>query len=132
MLTVDYDRLGLEPGELVLDLGCGFGRHAYECLRRGARVVACDMAIPELHEVRNTYAILLHMTGNVRGAKEQLETALRLQPDFPEAQRNLGIAWFELGDMQKALDLWQPFLDSGQVDPMLQQLVQMAKQRLGK
>ena len=59
MLTVDYDRLGLQPGELVLDLGCGFGRHAYEVLRRGARVVACDMAIPEVREVRNTYAAMV-------------------------------------------------------------------------
>ena len=30
MLTVDYNRLGLKPGERLLDLGCGFGRHAYE------------------------------------------------------------------------------------------------------
>lgn len=52
MLTVDYDRLGLRAGELLLDLGCGFGRHAFEALRRGARVVACDMALPELQQVR--------------------------------------------------------------------------------
>jgi SAM-dependent methyltransferase len=52
MLTVDYDRLGLRAGELLLDLGCGFGRHAFEGLRRGARVVACDMAVPELEQVR--------------------------------------------------------------------------------
>ena len=45
MLTVDYDRLGLRAGDLLLDLGCGFGRHAFEGFRRGARVVACDMAI---------------------------------------------------------------------------------------
>ena len=44
MLTVDYDTLGLRPGDLLLDLGCGFGRHAFEGFRRGARVVACDMA----------------------------------------------------------------------------------------
>jgi SAM-dependent methyltransferase len=52
VLTVDYDRLGLVSGERLLDLGCGFGRHAYEALRRGADVVACDMSMPELVEVR--------------------------------------------------------------------------------
>ncbi|MCU0274141.1 MAG: class I SAM-dependent methyltransferase [Acidimicrobiales bacterium] len=52
MLTVDYDRLGLHAGDLLLDLGCGFGRHAYEALRRGADVVACDLGLAELKEVR--------------------------------------------------------------------------------
>ena len=54
MLTADYDRLGLRPGDRLLDLGCGFGRHAFEALRRGARVVACDMALPELGQVAAT------------------------------------------------------------------------------
>ena len=35
MLTVDYDRLGLRAGDLLLDLGCGFGRHAFEALPPG-------------------------------------------------------------------------------------------------
>jgi SAM-dependent methyltransferase len=55
MLTVDYDRLGLRAGDLLLDLGCGYGRHAYEALRRGARVVACDMSTPELTQVRGLF-----------------------------------------------------------------------------
>ena len=42
MLTVDYGRLGLRPGELLLDLGAGAGRHAYGAFERGARVVALD------------------------------------------------------------------------------------------
>jgi SAM-dependent methyltransferase len=58
VLTVDYDKLGLRPGDLVLDLGCGFGRHAYEALRRGGRVVACDMSPAELVEVRKTFQVM--------------------------------------------------------------------------
>ncbi len=58
MLTVDYDKLGIRPGELLLDLGCGFGRHAFEGLRRGARVVACDMAITELVDTRGLFGAL--------------------------------------------------------------------------
>jgi SAM-dependent methyltransferase len=51
MLTVDYDRLGLLPGDRLLDLGCGAGRHAFEDLRRGARVVAFDYDEAELKDV---------------------------------------------------------------------------------
>ena len=40
MLTVRYDWLGLQAGDLILDLGCGAGRHAFEAYRRGAGVVA--------------------------------------------------------------------------------------------
>jgi SAM-dependent methyltransferase len=58
MLTVDYDRLGVRAGERVLDLGCGFGRHAYEALRRGADVIACDLALPELVETRRIVAAM--------------------------------------------------------------------------
>ena len=58
MLTVDYERLGLRPGDRLLDLGCGFGRHAYEAARRGALVVACDLAPAELAQVRATFAAM--------------------------------------------------------------------------
>ena len=51
MLTVDYDRLDLHAGDRLLDIGCGFGRHSYEALRRGADVVSSDFALPELIEV---------------------------------------------------------------------------------
>lgn len=51
MLTVDYGRLGLESGDRLLDLGCGAGRHAFEALRRGARVVAFDHDEAELKNV---------------------------------------------------------------------------------
>jgi len=58
VLTADYDRLGLRPGDRLLDLGCGFGRHAFEALRRGAHVVACDLGIDELQQVRATVAAM--------------------------------------------------------------------------
>ncbi|MFP3900060.1 MAG: class I SAM-dependent methyltransferase [Acidimicrobiia bacterium] len=58
MLTVDYDRLGLAPGDRLLDLGCGAGRHAFEGLRRGARVVAVDHDEAELKEVAGTTAAM--------------------------------------------------------------------------
>ena len=48
MLTADYDKLGLKPGDKILDLGCGFGRHAYEAARRGANVVALDAGRDEV------------------------------------------------------------------------------------
>ena len=51
MLTVDFARLGLQPGERILDLGCGAGRHSFEALRRGARVVAADLDDTALKEV---------------------------------------------------------------------------------
>ena len=39
---MDFGRFPVAPGEQVLDLGCGAGRHAFELYRRGARVVAFD------------------------------------------------------------------------------------------
>ncbi len=56
MITVDYDRLGLRAGERMLDLGCGFGRHAYEAMRRGASVIACDLGLSELQQVHAVFA----------------------------------------------------------------------------
>ena len=51
MLTVRYDRLGLEPGDRLLDLGSGGGRHAFEAMRRGARVTAVDADAAEVKDV---------------------------------------------------------------------------------
>lgn len=55
MLTVDYDRLGLAEGDIVLDLGTGFGRHAFETARRGANVVAADLAPEEILATKDTF-----------------------------------------------------------------------------
>jgi SAM-dependent methyltransferase len=61
VLTVNYDRLGVRPGDYLLDMGCGAGRHAYEAARRGAKVVALDM---DDVEVKTTAGLLLAMQEN--------------------------------------------------------------------
>ena len=53
MLTANFDRLSLRPGDSVLDVGCGFGRHSFEALRRGAHVVALDAGRAEVEGVRD-------------------------------------------------------------------------------
>lgn len=58
MLTVDYDRLGVRAGDLLLDLGAGGGRHAFEAARRGARVVPLDMSAGDL---KDAAAVLIGM-----------------------------------------------------------------------
>lgn len=67
MLSVDYDRLGLRAGERLLDLGCGGGRHAYEAMRRGARVTALDASEAELKDVST---LMGELTRHDDGAKD--------------------------------------------------------------
>lgn len=54
MLTIRFAELGLRAGDRVLDVGAGFGRHVYECARRGAHVVALDYAADEIARTRDT------------------------------------------------------------------------------
>lgn len=51
MLTVDFDRFDVRPGDRVLDMGCGGGRHAFHLYRLGADVVALDQNADDLAEV---------------------------------------------------------------------------------
>jgi len=48
LLTVDLDRLEVGPGQVLLDAGCGEGRHCFGALERGARVVGVDLDRPSL------------------------------------------------------------------------------------
>ena len=59
MLTIRFDRLGVRPGDLVLDAGAGFGRHAFELARRGANVVALDYAADEVVGTRATFGAMV-------------------------------------------------------------------------
>jgi SAM-dependent methyltransferase len=56
VLTVDFDRLPVGPGDRVLDMGCGAGRHAFALYRRGAHVTALDMDPAELKDVAGMFA----------------------------------------------------------------------------
>jgi len=51
VLTVDLDRFSVAPGDRVLDMGCGAGRHAFALYRRGAHVTALDLDAAELKDV---------------------------------------------------------------------------------
>jgi ubiquinone/menaquinone biosynthesis C-methylase UbiE len=59
VLTIRFDRLGVQPGDLVLDAGAGFGRHAFELARRGADVVALDYAADEVIATRNVFGAMV-------------------------------------------------------------------------
>jgi SAM-dependent methyltransferase len=58
MLTLDFDKLPIAPGDRVLDIGCGYGRHSFEAVRRGARAVALDISDTELKDVLATFAAM--------------------------------------------------------------------------
>ena len=59
MLTVRYDKLGVKAGEILLDLGAGAGRHAFEAMRRGARVIALDSDEGEVKDAGALMAALV-------------------------------------------------------------------------
>ena len=48
--------LGMQPGDRVLDLCCGIGRHAVELARRGYSVVGVDRTRPYIERARNAAA----------------------------------------------------------------------------
>lgn len=66
MLTVRYDKLLVGPGERLLDLGAGGGRHAFEAMRRGAWVVALDADEGETKDAAALMAGLLESDDAVR------------------------------------------------------------------
>lgn len=47
---------GLQTGDVVLDLMCGYGRHALELARRGYAITAVDNAVDYIAEIRSVAA----------------------------------------------------------------------------
>ena len=76
MLTVDFARFPVRPGDRVLDVGCGGGRHAFEVYRRGANVVAFDLDPAEL----------IPVTGMFDAMREAGEAGPQAVPDGRQAE----------------------------------------------
>ncbi|MFN0026159.1 MAG: class I SAM-dependent methyltransferase [Acidimicrobiales bacterium] len=92
MLTVDYQRLDLKPGQRVLDLGAGFGRHAFEAFRRGARTVAVDLAHPELVACTRTFAAMTDAGEQQPTSRAGAVQASALALPFPDGAFDVVIA----------------------------------------
>ena len=84
VLTVDFSRFPLAPGDRVLDLGCGAGRHAFECYRRGAQVVALDQNGEEIREVAKWFAAMKEAGEAPAGATATAMEGDALALPFPD------------------------------------------------
>jgi SAM-dependent methyltransferase len=81
---VDFDRLGVRPGDRVLDMGCGAGRHAFELYRRGAHVVALDQDAAELEQVAVMFAAMREAGEAPAEATAETVTGDALKLPFPD------------------------------------------------
>ena len=86
MLTVRFEQLGVQEGDLLLDMGCGAGRHAFESFRRGARVVAFDYSAAELKDVGALFTAMRDAgeAGTEPGAMAATTNGDALRLPFPD------------------------------------------------
>jgi SAM-dependent methyltransferase len=86
LLTVDFDRLGLRPGDRVIDVGCGAGRHAFEMYRRGADVVAFDQDADELAGVLELFGAMKEAGEVPDGAEADVKQGDALALPFADGE----------------------------------------------
>jgi len=86
MLTVDFDRLGLKPGDRILDMGAGAGRHAFEAYRRGGDVIAFDRDGDELANVRELFGAMKDAGEVPAGAEADVKEGDALALPFADGE----------------------------------------------
>src|SRR6478736_2974626 len=86
MLTVDFERLGLQRGDRVLDMGCGAGRHAFEVYRRGGDVIAFDHDGDELAGVLDLFAAMREAGEVPLGAEADIKQGDALSLPFADGE----------------------------------------------
>ena len=85
MITADLKRLGLLPGQRLLDIGCGSGRHTCEAYRlQGVIVVGADLNIADLKQARERLEFHDRL-GEHGGGRWCLSTADVRRLPFPDA-----------------------------------------------
>jgi SAM-dependent methyltransferase len=92
VLTVDFTRFPIAAGEQVLDLGCGFGRHAFEAYRRGAHVVAVDRSLDEVAQVTAMFKAMAVEGEAPAGTAARAVRADLLALPFPDASFDVVMA----------------------------------------
>ena len=84
--TINFSRLKLKPDDLVLDLGCGEGRHAITAyLTANAHVIGLDLDATDL----GTGQVALHDFEDAGNTEKQLEFRSRQRPEIAVCGRNL-------------------------------------------
>jgi SAM-dependent methyltransferase len=92
VLTVDFTRFPIAAGDHVLDLGCGFGRHAFEAYRRGAHVVAVDRSVDEVAQVTAMFKAMAAEGEAPAGTVARAVRADLLALPFPDASFDVVMA----------------------------------------
>lgn len=92
MLTADLARLGVGPGQRVLDVGCGQGRHAYEAYRRGAEVVALDRSDTDTSDTSAMLGAMRLAGESPPGARGVAVCADALSLPFPDESFDVVVA----------------------------------------
>jgi SAM-dependent methyltransferase len=82
--TIDFGRFELQPGDRVLDLGCGEGRHAITAyLNEQVHVIALDLSVDDLKTATERFATFRDDSDSSRSVAFTCGSGLGLP--FPDA-----------------------------------------------